>query len=147
MLRYFNIEQWQPSGRHRVSKPSLDLIKHKSKSKIKAQRRGRAAEWLSRLYLRAHGRRILAANFKTPVGEIDIIAKRGNLIVFVEVKRRADIHQAAWSISSKQKQRIQRAAQYFLMQRPMLQTCDIRFDVALISHGLRLKYIADAWRP
>lgn len=130
-----------------MSKPSVDLNAHKSRAKKRAQKRGRWAEWLARLYLRVHGRRILAANCKTPVGEIDIIAKRGNLIVFVEVKARTDVDAAAWSIGANQKQRIQRAAEYFLMQRPMLQACDIRFDVALVSGVLSLKYISDAWRP
>lgn len=130
-----------------MSKPSVDLNAHKSRAKKRAQKRGRWAEWLARLYLRVHGRRILAANCKTPVGEIDIIAKRGNLIVFVEVKARTDVDAAAWSIGANQKQRIQRAAEYFLMQRPMLQACDIRFDVALVSGVLSLKYISDAWQP
>lgn len=130
-----------------MSKPSVDQITHKSRAKKRAQKRGRWAELLARLYLRAHAKRILAANCKTPVGEIDIIAKRGNLIVFVEVKARRDVDTAAWSIGSHQKQRIQRAAEYFLMQRPMLQTCDVRFDVALVSGAFSLKYIPDAWQP
>lgn len=126
-----------------MSKPSVD---DKTRKK-RAQKRGRWAEALARLYLRATGRRILAANFKTPVGEIDIIARRGDLISFVEVKARADTAAAAAAITATQQSRIARAAEYFLMQNPALQACDIRFDVALVSGPLTLSYQADAWRP
>lgn len=130
-----------------MSKPSVDGKTRKMHARKRAQKRGRWAEWLARWYLRATGRRVLAANFKTPVGEIDIIARRANLICFVEVKARADVATAAGSISATQQGRIARAAEYFLMQNPTLQACDIRFDVALVSGPLRLHYIPDAWRP
>lgn len=126
-----------------MSKPSVDAKSHKKR----AQKRGVWAERLTRLYLRASGRRILAANFKSPVGEIDIIARRGGLLCFVEVKARADAATAAAAIGAKQQQRIQRAAEYFLSQNPQLRTCDIRFDVALVSGPLTLQYLPDAWRP
>lgn len=128
-----------------MSKPSVAGIEARINKK-RAQKRGVWAEWRARLYLRATGRRILATNFKTPVGEIDIIARKGSLISFVEVKARADRATAAQAIGVRQQRRIQRAAQYFLMQRPALQACDIRFDVILVSGPLALTYVADAWR-
>ena len=130
-----------------MSKPSVDSKTHKKRARKRAQKRGIWAEWLARMYLRATGQRILAANFKTPVGEIDIIARRGGLIAFVEVKARADAASAAAAISAHQQRRIQRAAEYFLMQHPALQRHDIRFDVALVSGPFTLKYLPDAWRP
>ncbi|MCR4377820.1 MAG: YraN family protein [Rhodospirillales bacterium] len=127
-----------------MSKPSDDR-KPAENHKKRAQRRGLWAEGLARLYLRLHGRRILAHNFKTPVGEIDIIARRGNLISFVEVKARKDAATAALAIHAHQQGRIIRAAQVFLLQNPALGHCDIRFDVALVSGPLSLTYMADAW--
>ena len=137
----------QGSGRDRVSKPSVDTKRNKSPKKQRSQKLGRWAEGLVRWYLRATGRRIVATNCKTPVGEIDIIAKRGNLLSFIEVKARGDEASAAHAISQHQQRRIERAAAYFLTQNPALQSCDVRFDVALVYGPLRLRYMADAWRP
>ena len=126
-----------------MSKPSVDAQTRKKR----AQKFGRWAEALVRAYLRLTGRRILAANFKTPVGEIDIVARRGGVVSFVEVKARADAATAAHAIGASQQNRIVRAAEYFLLQNPHLQTCTLSFDVALVSGPLTLRYQADAWRP
>lgn len=126
-----------------MSKLSVEVTNQKKR----AQKRGLWAEWLARMYLRARGYRILAANCKTPVGEIDIIARKGGVIAFVEVKARANAATAAAAIGGRQQGRIQRAAQYFLMQNPALQTCDIRFDVALVSGPFKIQHLVDAWRP
>lgn len=128
-----------------MSKPSDDRIPREIRKK-RAQKRGLWAEGLTRLYLYATGRRILAKNFKTPVGEIDIIARRGNVLSFIEVKARDDVAQAAEAVQAPQQERIQRAAQLFLQHHPALQSCDIRFDVALVTGPLSLTYMADAWR-
>lgn len=126
-----------------MSKPSDDPKARKKR----AQRRGRWAEALARLYLRLTGWRILGANFKTPVGEIDIIAQRGALIAFIEVKARDTATAAGDAIGSTQQRRIIRAAEAFLGQRPALQHCDVRFDAMLISGFLTVHHQADAWRP
>lgn len=116
-------------------------------AKKRAQKRGRWAETLTSLYLRLTGHRILAHNFKTPVGEIDLIAKRGKLVRFIEVKSRTNTVQALEAVSASQRGRIQRAAEAFLIHHPMLQTCDIRFDVCVVTGWLRLSMVRDAWRP
>ena len=120
---------------------------HPKSRKKRAQKHGRWAEGLARLYLMAHGHRILAANYKTKVGEIDLIAKRGNVISFVEVKARPTRAGAAEAVTQRQQSRIQRAAEYFLTSKPHLQTCDIRFDVALVTGTFRVEVLRDAWRP
>ena len=130
-----------------MSKPNDDGGNEKKTAKRRAVRRGRWAELLTRLYLMMCAHRILATNYKTPVGEIDLIARRGTRISFIEVKARARAEDAADAISARQRARIQRAAEYFLTQNPALQILDIRFDVALVSGPMRLKYLADAWRP
>lgn len=127
-----------------MSKPP-DHIKRRSKQR--AQRRGRWAETLSALYLRLTGHRVLARNYKTPVGEIDLIARRAGTLSFIEVKARSNLTQACEAITTKQQGRIQRAAELFLQQNPALQIYDIRFDVCLVTGGLRLQWLRDAWRP
>jgi len=115
--------------------------------KKRAQLWGRWAERLTRLYLRAGGYTILATNYKTKVGEVDIIAKKGNIISFTEVKARPTKAQAAEAVTARQQNRIQRAAEHFLMYKPHLQTFDIRFDVALVTGAFSVEVLRDAWRP
>lgn len=119
---------------------------HCKATKVRAQRRGRWAETLTAWTLRLSGHRILARNYKTPMGEIDLIAKRGRLVRFIEVKARANADTALNAIGQKQKSRIQTAAEAFLIHHPALQMCDIRFDVSVVTGPLRVKILADAWR-
>lgn len=135
------------SGRLGMSKPNDDGGNEKKTARRQAVRRGRWAELLVRLYLTLRAHKILAANYKTPVGEIDLIARRNGRISFIEVKARAQTVDAAEALGARQRARIQRAAEYFLTQHPALQVCDIRFDVALVTGPLKLEYLADAWRP
>jgi putative endonuclease len=102
------------------------------------------AAWL----LRFKGYRILARRAKHPVGEIDLIAKRGNLIAFVEVKARRSIGEAIHSITHNQRRRIERAAEAFVAHRTGLAGCDWRFDVVILEGKLGWPvHVADAWRP
>ena len=103
----------------------------------RAWERGRAAERLAILALTLTGYRILARNLKfgprnTGLGEIDIVARRGRVIAFIEVKRRADWGRAAESILARQRRRIARAASAFLAARPQLAGHQARFDVILV---------------
>jgi putative endonuclease len=112
----------------------------------RAYDRGRRAERIAAWWLRLKGFRILERGFRSPVGEIDLIARRGGLLVFIEVKRRDGRNAAAEAVGTRQRRRIVRAAQAFLQGRPGLATCDIRFDALLIS-GRKLPYhVRDAWR-
>lgn len=110
----------------------------------KAERRGRRAETLAALLLRAKGYRILARRFRCPAGEIDLIALRGRTLAFVEVKARGDASAAAESLSAHQRRRICRAAEAFLQRRPDLADRTLRFDAVLVS-GLP-RHQAGAWR-
>lgn len=113
----------------------------------RAWRRGRRGESLARLALRLAGYRILAQGHRTAPGEIDIIARRGNVLAFVEVKARADLGRAAEALLARQRRRIVRAAEGFLAARPELQICRCRFDVILITPWRWPRHIRDAWRP
>jgi len=81
----------------------------------------------------AKGYRILAKRFKTPYGEIDLVARRRNLIAFVEVKARASLDDAAYAVTPRQQKRIIDAAQAWLMTHPEHADFDLRFDAMLIA--------------
>lgn len=121
----------------------------KSKTKTSSPCGGKLAEFWARLWLRCHGYRILAANYRTGrgthAGEIDIIALRRNTIIFVEVKKRSGLDKAAYAIRPAQQQRIIRGAEAFLQKHPAYQNCDVRFDAVLVSFPLWIRHIKNAW--
>jgi putative endonuclease len=112
-----------------------------------AYRRGRRSEALAVWLLRLKGYRILARGLRSHLGEIDIVAARGKTVVFVEVKARGEVAQAAEALSRRQQGRIVRATSAFLAQRPRLANHQVRFDVILLTPGALPRHIADAWRP
>jgi putative endonuclease len=81
----------------------------------------------------AKGYRVLAKRFRTPHGEIDLVAKRRNLVAFVEVKARATLDDAAFAVTPRQQGRIINAAQAWLMAHPEYAEFDLRFDAILIA--------------
>jgi putative endonuclease len=109
-------------------------------------RTGRLAESVAAWFLRLKGFRILARRFATPVGEIDLVASRGGLVVFVEVKRRSDLATASEAILPRQRQRIARAAEIFLQRRPDARTACCRFDVVAVAPWRWPLHVTDAWR-
>jgi len=114
--------------------------------RVRRFRFGRLAETLCTWHLRLRGYRILARRFQTPLGEIDIIARRGGLVAFVEVKARRDLAEAGESLSPRQQRRISRAALAYLQKQPSLQSLDMRFDVMLVAPWRAPRHIIDAWR-
>jgi len=124
---------------------------NKHRKKTAALNRGRMAETLSVFSLRCRGYRILARGFRAPVGEIDIIAQKAGVLVFIEVKARRDLATAADAITNKQRHRIVRAAMAFVQTRAELASLDQRFDAMLVSPGKWTwtlpVHLVDAWRP
>jgi putative endonuclease len=116
-----------------------------SETRRRAWRRGREAEFLCVLALRLKLYRILARDYRTPVGEIDIVARRGKLIVGIEVKARDSVEAAAHSVSPRQRRRVERALQYFLKGRADLGGHDLRFDVMLVAPGRWPHHLRNAW--
>ena len=112
----------------------------------RAWHRGRRAETLAACWLRLKGYRILARGFRVAVGEIDLIARRGQVLALVEVKARRRLAEAGESINRRQRRRIARAAEAFLQRHPRMAELDLRFDVVLIAPGQWPRHIADAWR-
>lgn len=111
--------------------------------------RGKYAEFLARLYMRLHGFSIVAQNYVcgrgTTAGEIDFVAKRGKLLVFVEVKQRKSLATAAYAISLQQQQRLIRGAQNFLKNNPQYRNFDTRFDAVLVTLPFMIKHLKNAW--
>jgi putative endonuclease len=114
-------------------RPTKTREKIASPARIAAIQTGLSAESKASAYLIAKGYRILARRFRTPYGEIDIVARRRNLLAFVEVKARATLDDAAYSVTQQQQQRIVAAAQAWLMAHPEHIEFDMRFDAILIA--------------
>jgi putative endonuclease len=110
-----------------------------------AFRLGLSAESRAAAYLIAKGFRILARRWRSPMGEIDIVARRRNLLVFVEVKARPTLDDAAYSITDRQKQRIAGAAAIWLQAHPAEAEREMRFDAMLVAPGRIPVHIAAAF--
>lgn len=106
---------------------------------------GRTAETLAAWMLRAKGYRIIGRDCRSAVGEIDIVARRHNLLAFVEVKARRDFTRAAEALGPHQRRRIERAAEAFVAAHPEHSGCDIRFDVVLVTPLGLPRHLAGAW--
>jgi putative endonuclease len=100
-----------------------------------AFRFGLSAESRAAAFLIAKGYRILFRRFRTQVGEIDIVARRRGVLVFVEVKAREKLADAAEAIGTRQQSRIIAAAEFWLAGHPEHAAGDMRFDVVLVAPG------------
>jgi len=106
---------------------------------------GISAESRAAALLIAKGFRILARRWKSPAGEIDIIARRRQLLVFVEVKARANLDEAAESVVPRQRARIAAAAEAWLAVHGARGFRDMRFDAILVAPGKLPRHIAGAF--
>jgi len=120
-------------------------IEDKDESRRIAFRTGLSAESRAAAFLIAKGFRILARRWKSPVGEIDIVARRRSLLVFVEVKARHQLDDAAWSVTDRQRARIVAAADAWLARYGDGSIRDIRFDAMLVAPGRIPRHITAAF--
>lgn len=104
-----------------------------SLARARAFRTGLSAESRAAAFLIAKGYRILARRFRTPHGEIDLVARRRNLVAFVEVKARETFDEAAYAVTPRQQARIIAAAQIWLMAHGEYDGYDLRFDAMLVA--------------
>lgn len=109
-----------------------------------AEQSGRDGETRAAWYLRLRGWRILDRRVRTPAGEVDLIAKRGKLVAFVEVKARKSAAELDFAIDERRLARVAAAAEY-LMPRFAANGEDIRVDVLLLAPGVRPLHIENAW--
>ena len=113
--------------------------------RVAAFRLGLSAESRAAMFLIAKAYRIVARRWKTPFGEIDIVARRRRTLVFVEVKARASVEAAAEAVTERGKRRIIGAAESWLTRHPDDVASDIRFDVILVAPGKMPRHIANAF--
>ena len=111
-----------------------------------AEAAGRRGERLAGWWLRLKGWHILDRRVRTPAGEVDIVARRGTLVAFVEVKMRATPAELDHAIDERRLARVAAAAEY-LMPRYATAGEDIRVDVLLLAPGTRPRHIENAWMP
>ncbi len=109
-------------------------------------RAGLWAESLAALWLAGKGYRPLARRFKTPVGEVDLVVRRGRTLAFVEVKYRRKMADALAAVSPENAARVRRCAQWWLKTRPDLaDKCDIRFDVVACAPYATPRHLPNAF--
>ncbi len=109
-----------------------------------AEARGRRAERFAATWLRLKGWRILDTRVRTPAGEVDLIAKRGNLVAFVEVKSRSSVAELDFAIDEHRLRRVAAAAEV-LASRYATDGEDIRVDVILLAPRTLPRHIENAW--
>lgn len=113
-------------------------------------RRGYWAETVAAWLLRAKGYRILGRRVKPPrgsgAGEVDIVARRGRVLAFIEIKARPTAEAGLYAVSPQQRRRLLRAAEWYTKTQPVQAACDIRFDVVVVSPGRWPLHLPDAWR-
>lgn len=95
-------------------------------------RRGQSAERIVAVVYMMLGHRILGRRFKSPVGEIDLIAIKGKRVAFIEVKRRQTQDDAEDAITLTLRRRVRRAADLWLARNPQYQGYDIGFDLVFV---------------
>ena len=110
-----------------------------------AEKRGRGAETLAAVYLRLKGWRILARRARVPGGEVDLVARRGSTLAFVEVKARHTSEAADWSLDRYRLRRVAVAAER-LAPRYMRTGDDIRIDAVFIVPGKLPRHLANVWQ-
>ncbi|HEY0646942.1 YraN family protein [Phenylobacterium sp.] len=107
---------------------------------------GRRAEVWAAAWLMAKGYRILAFRWKTPLAEIDVVAKRGRVLAVVEVKSRTTLEVALETVTYDQRDRLRRAGVQLAATRPALAGCDVRLDLLALAPGRLPRHIPDAWK-
>jgi len=110
-----------------------------------AEKRGRGAETLACWYLRLHGWRILARRARVVGGEVDIIARRGRTLAFVEVKARGSDDAAAMALDRWRLKRVAAAAE-LLARRYMREGDEVRVDALFVVPRRWPRHLADVWQ-
>ena len=100
--------------------------------KQQAYARGVEAEQVAARYLKARGYKILEQRYKTPVGEVDLIAQKDGGLVFAEVKAHKNEEAALYAVTEQSRRRIEAAAGHYLSRHEDMATCGMRFDVLVV---------------
>ncbi|WP_165215995.1 YraN family protein [Affinirhizobium pseudoryzae] len=111
----------------------------------RAERRGRLAEYAAALFLRLKGYRILVMRYRTPSGEIDIIARRGDLVAFVEVKMRQDARNAVDAVGPATQHRIRAASNHWISRQSNAHLLSYRYDIVAMQQWKLPRHFVDAF--
>lgn len=111
----------------------------------RAQRRGAFAEIRAAIALSLKGYRIIGLRVRTPLGEIDLIARRGDLLAIVEVKARRDLLTGVDAVTLTARQRIRAAADLWLARRRDAARLSLRFDIVVVSGWSWPRHLTDAF--
>ncbi|MCL6705784.1 YraN family protein [Pseudomonas sp. R2.Fl] len=111
----------------------------------KAERWGHVAEWLGALFLLTRGYRILAVRYRTRLGEVDIIVRKGDVVAFVEVKSRRDPRAAVDAVTETTKRRIQAASDLWIGRRRDAHRLTRRYDILAFSGWKLPTHFTDAF--
>jgi putative endonuclease len=114
-------------------------------NRLKAFRRGHVSEYIAALYLAAKGFRIRAIRYRTKLGEIDIIARRGDLVVCVEVKARRNVDSAVFAVTAASQRRIRAASELWLARQPDAHRLSLRYDIVAVLPWRFPRHFADAF--
>ena len=114
-------------------------------NRIEAEKRGRSAERLAALWLRLHGWSILARRCKVKGGEVDLVARRGRIVAFVEVKARATVEAAGFALDEYRLRRVAVAAQR-LAARFVRPGDDMRIDAMFIVPRRLPRHLPNVWQ-
>ncbi len=113
--------------------------------RLKAERRGRLSEYIAALFLLLKGYRIVALRFRTRAGEIDIIARKGALAVFVEVKARRLERSAVDAVSFHTQKRIRAASAIWLSRQRDAAELSLRYDIVAVRPARIPRHFEDAF--
>jgi putative endonuclease len=102
------------------------------KLRRKAYRLGHSSEWLAAAALVLKGFRIVARRYRTKLGEIDLIARRGDLVLIVEVKARKTLMEAMEAVAYESERRIEGAADLWLTRQRDFAKLSVRFDMVAV---------------
>jgi len=105
---------------------------------------GVRAEWMAAALLTLKGYRVLARNYRGGAGEIDLVARRGDTIVFVEVKARGCMADAETAITPRKARRLASAARHWLARNPWATACTLRCDAVFIAPRAIPRHLAGA---
>jgi putative endonuclease len=113
--------------------------------KRRSERKGRRAEWFAALALMLKGYRISALRYKTPMGEIDLVARKGDLVAFIEVKARRDLAAGVDSVSYAAQRRIRAAGEAYISRQPEAARLSWRYDIVVVSPWRWPVHLRDAF--
>jgi putative endonuclease len=106
---------------------------------------GRRAETLAALLLMVKGYRIIGFRVPCRLGEVDIVAVRGDVLAIVEVKQRTSLETALQAVTREQRDRLRRAGRQIGAGTPRLSALSVRLDLIAIARGGWPRHIPDAW--